>query len=381
MVRPAPRSALDSDGKQIIFKWSRGLPSWSVEISVRKRTSSLNLGRLVLFHGAVFLGPDPAEPPACLFSGLRKYATLGTELVCDPPHAAGDDIDHCRQALPRLSQRPVEIGTTTYLDLHSVQSARRRSVAIEDITPCIGSVMRNPSSRHIEMVDGREAEMRRTRRTEAIADNEFGRRTGSRLRAERRHRVHIDQQTTSPAIAQAFQDLCQGRMIGPMYQFYPRFEVVQTHSRFPQLSQTWQPSWYEAETAPGAAPCSKARPTGGLASRHHVPVEVFRGSVEIDHRPRGMCNQQCRTGPGGHVARDQIDQPVFKPKAGISRRAHARFQFFGICASRMRHRDDHRDRGRPALNEFERGLTCCSRQMPAFEGGRIIDGLDRKSVV
>ena len=55
----------------------------------------------------------------------------------------------------------------------------------------------------------------------------------------------------------------------------------------------------------------------GLRAAHHAPIDILDRTVEIDHRPRRLGEQQARSGGGGDRLRDRIDVAILESQTRL----------------------------------------------------------------
>ena len=194
-------------------------------------------------HGVVF--------SLLLLGSLRK-----TLAAAQFYHFRCQTTDHCckeagysKHAGARLLQPEIQITRSTNLHLHRVDTAPRGSMAIEDVTARIGSVMRNGTTALAEMVERCGHEPTVAARPKPVADYKLGRNPAGMALAQRRHRMKVDQQCCAPFVPQRLERAAERLVIGSMDMFDAVVELCERQGMLPQFTRPGEATRHQTQPA------------------------------------------------------------------------------------------------------------------------------------
>ena len=332
-------------------------------------TSSLNLGHLAQLREVVFYGLSPRAPKRRKSALTRQHPAIASPSPPGPapplrppaPHQTGQQARHRGKTAARLGELRIEIARAVDLQLQRMQALARRAVALQHIAAGIRPVVCRAAPHFGKIGEGRADQAAMAGRAEAVTQHEFGRRLAA-AQHQRRHRMEIEQQGRTPAIAQGRERPAQGLVIGLVDAGNPRGKIFLVVPALPQLAKAGQAARNQPEPAARAATRRIAAHIARFAAAEHVPVDIVAGPVEIEHGARRMGDQQGGPGRPRDFLRQQIDEAIFQPQGCEPGVAHALEQRAGIGSACMRHGNEDRDR---------RGI--CPRQAEGRRAGEAGD--------
>ncbi len=187
------------------------------------------------------------------------------------------------------------------------------AMAIKDVTAGIWPVPGCGAVLVFEVTQANAGEALIARCAETIAYHELGRTLLAEPRFQWGHGMQVDKQGSAPLVADKVQHFPEFSVIRLVDRRNATSELLVRNRRTPNLPECGETTRHEPKTGSSAAVGERVACPHCRFSADHSPVDIVGRAIEVDHCPRGFCQEQRGSGLPRYFERKEIDKSVFQP--------------------------------------------------------------------